>query len=519
MRQQLIAASFVRVGSDRQRASLMRGAFAVALFAPLVAVAPSPAQAASAAANGHIVFSSNRDGNDEIVIARPDGTDRVNLTQNPATDFQPRLSPDGRRIAFVSNRSGTDQIWVMRANGSQPHQLTTQGTSHHPDWTAGGLIVFQSDRTGASDIYRMNADGSQQVDLTNDPSDDRQAAAAPTGDLVAFASNRDGGSYHLYTIHLDGTGLAQLTSEAGDQYVPAFSPDGTTVAFSADTSPDAPDNNLWSIGVDGNGLQQLTATPDLVEANPAWSPNGRRLIFEGCTDAGQPDQQCQLYAMPAHGGTETNISTPPTFTDSFSDGRADPFWYVGGFGTGYLSVEINGRLEQSLAADATPDPGTGFLFATYYSHCQMVGNFDERVSYTLLDWPSQNSASAALKSNIFGGGDTGDAFRQSVPWGELYSSYIPPSFSSILTTDQSGALRVVRHGSITTTYYRSGHSWIEIGSGLSIPGPSNPAINLEVDGVSFAHQFVRVAWTNFTATADAWTCPSWWQDESPDWGR
>jgi hypothetical protein len=29
---------------------------------------------------------------------------------------------------------------------------------------------------------------------------------------------------------------------------------------------------------------------------------------------------------------------------------------------------------------------------------------------------------------------------------------------------------------------------------------------------------VRVAWTNFQATADGFTCPSWWQDQWADWG-
>jgi dipeptidyl aminopeptidase/acylaminoacyl peptidase len=380
--------------------------------------------------------------------------------------------------------------------------------------------VFQSDRTGDEDIYRMNADGSQQVDLTNDPSaNDVQAAPSPTGDRVAFSSNRGGDFSHLYTVGLDGTGLAQLTSLAGDQYAPAWSSDGTHVVFSADTSPSAPDNDLWVVNADGSGLRDLTNTPDVAEYNASWSPNDRKLVFDGCTQAGTPSQQCQLYVMRAGGGPVTNVSTPATFSDSFDDGHTDPFWYDGGQGTGFSGVETNGRLELALAADATPDPTTGYLFATYYGTCQMSGNFDERVSFSLLDWPTANGVSAALKSGSAAIGDTGDAFRQSEPSGEQYASYIPPTFTSLMTGDQTGVLRVVRAGPITTTYYRSGRHWIVIASGVSIPGPANPSISLEVDGGAFAHQLVRVGFTNFSATADGWVCPSWWQDHSPDWSR
>src|SRR4051794_26382745 len=134
----------------------------VAALALACAAVTVPAYAASGDAHGILLFGSNRTGNEDVYSARPDGTRRVDLTRDsPANDFQPRLSPDGRRIVFVSERSGSRQIWLMRADGSSAHQLTTI-TGEHPDWAAGGTqIVFESDHGGSRDIYRMNADGSQ----------------------------------------------------------------------------------------------------------------------------------------------------------------------------------------------------------------------------------------------------------------------------------------------------------------------------------------------------------------------
>ena len=42
-----------------------------------------------------ILFTSARDGNSEIYIMNPDGSEQVNLTQHPATDQQPVWSPTG----------------------------------------------------------------------------------------------------------------------------------------------------------------------------------------------------------------------------------------------------------------------------------------------------------------------------------------------------------------------------------------------------------------------------------------
>src|SRR5256714_15455441 len=70
---------------------------------PRVPLKPS-AQVAAAASR--IAFVSYRDGNSEIYIMNADGSEPTRLTDNPASDVGPRLSPDGERIAFTSNRDG-----------------------------------------------------------------------------------------------------------------------------------------------------------------------------------------------------------------------------------------------------------------------------------------------------------------------------------------------------------------------------------------------------------------------------
>ena len=76
----------------------------------------------------NVVFDSDRDGNWEIYVMGPDGENLKNLSNNPADDWDPAISPKGDRIAFVSNREtengGGQFIYIMTADGDDVHQLT-----------------------------------------------------------------------------------------------------------------------------------------------------------------------------------------------------------------------------------------------------------------------------------------------------------------------------------------------------------------------------------------------------------
>src|SRR5215218_1629888 len=131
------------------------------------------ALASAAAAQGRIAFESTRDGNWEIYAMNPDGSNQTRLTNDPASDSRPALSPDGSKIAFVSQRTGNAEIFIMNANGSNLINLTNHPMGDYdpkfsPD---GSKIAFRSGRSGTNlDIYVMNIDGSNQVNVSNHPS-------------------------------------------------------------------------------------------------------------------------------------------------------------------------------------------------------------------------------------------------------------------------------------------------------------------------------------------------------------
>lgn len=160
-----------------------------------------------------ITFESNRDGNWEIYRMAPDGSDPINLSNDPADDTKPVWSADGTRIAFVSNRVVSEEegqyIFMMNADGSNLRQLTFNHWSDSPSWSQdGSQITYMGDE----DIFIINIDGnSEPVNLTNSPDiRDGRPTWSPDGTKIAWSSGDDG-NWNLFVMDVDGSNKKQIT--------------------------------------------------------------------------------------------------------------------------------------------------------------------------------------------------------------------------------------------------------------------------------------------------------------------
>jgi len=239
--------------------------------------------ATPAPAGGRIVFDCACVGsNQDVYSINADGTNAVRLTDHPAWDGDPSLSPDGTKIAFVSTRdAGGSQIYVMDVDGSHLQRLTDNAFHDgDPAWSPDGTrIAFASDRDHPTydgsfvpEVYVMNADGSAQTRVTT--TGGGQPSWSPDGTKIAYETYGV-----LHVIGADGTGDRVLESGTTDDH-PAWSPDGSTIAFDRYSSAGS---SLYTVPAAGGAATEL-ATTAANAGRPAWSPDGQWLAF----DTGDP---------------------------------------------------------------------------------------------------------------------------------------------------------------------------------------------------------------------------------------
>jgi Tol biopolymer transport system component len=233
---------------------------------------------------------------------------------------RPKFSRDGRRITF--ERDG--EIWVANADGSDPRRVYEPAPSSHPSLPAlspegESLVFFLSRGNGPlGDYWVLPLSGGPARQLTFDDTAGGSAAWTPDGRSIVFPSAR-GGSLTLWHIAVDGGAPRPLTFGAGSDTDPDISADGRRLLYTNQRSSSAlvvtdalmgrreellerqsnifggrfsaagdriaffyqvdTGVHVFTVGVDGRELRQVTHGTAEVNAFPSWSRDGTHLYF------------------------------------------------------------------------------------------------------------------------------------------------------------------------------------------------------------------------------------------------
>lgn len=281
---------------------------------------------------GEIAFASDRAGNMDIWVMNADGTNPVQLTNDPLPEVFPAWSPDGTKIAFVrgARMSGEQEIWVMKADGTRQRQLTfNREDDIMPTWSPDGrkiaFVRFLLGDPPNGEVYVMNANGKGERNLTNNPAPfEFKPDWSPDGKQIAFDSDRDLSSdpeecgAAVHTMRPNGKYLRRLTDVPQQAFSPAWSPDGEDLVFSDNACRG--ESDLFVMKADGTGFMQLFETLEN-EAHATWSPDGQRIAFGRVVldDQGFVPGSGEIYVIGKDGEGLTNLTNYPGADDQHPD--------------------------------------------------------------------------------------------------------------------------------------------------------------------------------------------------------
>jgi WD40 repeat protein len=89
------------------------------------------------------------------------------LTDHPASDWDPYITPDNQHLLWSSNRSGNFEIWMADRDGSSPRQISHDGVdAENPIVTPdGNWIVYASGQSQHPGVWKVRADGSDSKQI------------------------------------------------------------------------------------------------------------------------------------------------------------------------------------------------------------------------------------------------------------------------------------------------------------------------------------------------------------------
>ncbi|CAN5605624.1 hypothetical protein BH10ACI4_BH10ACI4_34800 [soil metagenome] len=260
-------------------------------------------------------------GNELRISSINSGSERLYATL-PGRAFWLRWSPDGKLLRFtiLDPITDTSSLWDLPAGATKPIPILPGWTQPASEccgtWTADGkYFVFQSTHDGTTDLWRLTGKSTENPErLTNGPLSYQAPVAGRSGHRIFFLGVDTHSELQRY--HADRKEFSPERTFLAEASRVTYSRDRKWVAWTDSQG------HLWRARNEGPtpaspaGSEKLQLTSDTFEVFLAqWSPDATHLALMGH----EPGKAWQIYLMSADGGIPERLLPE-------NHNQADPSW-------------------------------------------------------------------------------------------------------------------------------------------------------------------------------------------------
>ena len=188
-----------------------------------------------------------------------------------------------------------DFSWGNHSDGSGWDEiLRTANPRFEPQWSPDGaqiVFTFGSNNRGVTHVAASDGSSVRRISDRDYSKVAFSPDISPDGSRIVYATtrhnvkgNRYGRNFEIETSRLDGSDRRRLTENGEQDVSPAWSPDGRRIVFFRDVTGrvrDDSDRGIYTVAPHGSDERLLLPfhLRDRPVSGPVWSPDGRLLAF------------------------------------------------------------------------------------------------------------------------------------------------------------------------------------------------------------------------------------------------
>ncbi len=309
-----------------------------------------------------ILYSVDRQWDDELFICNSDGSNQRNITNHPA-DYGLMDEPVGtpvflkgkNKVLFNDGSQASSPLSSINISSLDKNILLPKFVDFNPTQDGNKLLYSLVE----NDLWLANIDGSNAINITNTPDERENYAGISANNQEVIYTHNSSSGYDLYKINVDGTNKVKLTNDPNwSVEYGIWSPDGEKILFM---------RGIWEqlcvMDKNGENIVVLDSSIHFHSRFP-WSHDSQKIVY--VTSKNGNHQICTINSD----GTDKKVLVNAAGRNPLWSPKSNQIlyvldkriWKIDADGSNNVPLNNNSNNDETYVLDVEPDFLTNGVF-------------------------------------------------------------------------------------------------------------------------------------------------------------